>query len=89
MSSQIEEGDYVDMSGLVFIDFSSHFALSKDISLPLDGDAIHVIYIYIFFFSLSYCIQGWTKHSSFCIFRMAGHKEESAQPSTSGIIQEK
>ena len=82
MSSQ-EEGDYVDMSGLVFTYFSIFF-LNKDILLLLTND-----------FICDMCYFPWVilflvgKPSFLLYFRTIDHKEFSPQPSTSGVAKEK
>ena len=82
MSSQ-EEGDYVDMSGLVFYLFS-FYILNKDTLLPLTND-----------FMCDICCFSWVilflvgKPSFIICFRTTDHKETNPQPSTSATVKER
>ena len=82
MSSQ-EEGDYVDMSGLVFNLFSLYI-INKDTLLLLFND-----------FTCDTCYFSWVilslvgKPSFILCFRTTVCKETSPQLSTSGTIKEK
>ena len=81
MSSQ-EEGDYVDMSGLVFTYFSLYI-LNKDILLLLINNFISGMCC------LSWVILFLVGKPFILCFRTTGHREASPQPSTSGVSKER
>ena len=86
MTSRKEEGDYVDMSGLVFIDYFNILNLNKNILWLLDDSFICIWHVWI---SLNTHILMAEKIFSLWYFRMTGHKEEDPQPSTSGTGKKK